>query len=41
MTIDGDLSDPARRIYGTRSGDKGGCANLGVWAKDGIIQLFI
>tara|TARA_B100000315_G_scaffold260186_1_gene319848 strand:- start:2145 stop:3905 length:1761 start_codon:yes stop_codon:yes gene_type:complete len=21
------------RIYGTRSGDKGGCANLGVWAK--------
>ena len=21
-------------IYGTRSGDKGGCANLGVWAKD-------
>ena len=22
------------RIYGTRSGDKGGCANLGVWAKD-------
>ena len=22
------------RIFGTRSGDKGGCANLGVWAKD-------
>ena len=21
-------------IYGTRSGDKGGCANLGVWAKN-------
>ena len=21
------------RVYGTRSGDKGGCANLGVWAK--------
>ena len=21
------------RIFGTRSGDKGGCANLGVWAK--------
>ena len=21
------------RLYGTRSGDKGGCANLGVWAK--------
>ena len=22
------------RVYGTRSGDKGGCANLGVWAKN-------
>ena len=22
------------RIFGTRSGDKGGCANLGTWAKD-------
>tara|TARA_B100001029_G_scaffold170052_1_gene165522 strand:- start:1385 stop:3148 length:1764 start_codon:yes stop_codon:yes gene_type:complete len=22
------------RIFGTRSGDKGGCANLGVWAKN-------
>jgi hypothetical protein len=21
------------RLYGTRSGDKGGCANVGVWAK--------
>ena len=21
------------RLFGTRSGDKGGCANLGVWAK--------
>jgi Neuraminidase (sialidase) len=21
-------------LYGTRSGDKGGCANLGVWAKN-------
>lgn len=35
MTIDGDLSEiQLGRIYGTRSGDKGGCANLGVWAKD-------
>ena len=24
---------PLGRLYGTRSGDKGGCANLGVWAK--------
>ena len=24
---------PFGRLYGTRSGDKGGCANLGVWAK--------
>jgi hypothetical protein len=22
------------KLYGTRSGDKGGCANLGVWAKN-------
>ena len=22
------------RVFGTRSGDKGGCANLGVWAKN-------
>ena len=22
------------RLFGTRSGDKGGCANLGVWAKN-------
>ncbi len=24
---------PFGRLFGTRSGDKGGCANLGVWAK--------
>ncbi len=24
---------PLGRLYGTRSGDKGGCANLGIWAK--------
>ena len=24
---------PFGKLYGTRSGDKGGCANLGVWAK--------
>jgi len=26
---------PFGRLFGTRSGDKGGCANLGVWAKTG------
>ena len=25
---------PFGKLYGTRSGDKGGCANLGVWAKN-------
>jgi len=30
-----DMIDiPFGKIYGTRSGDKGGCANLGVWAKN-------
>ena len=24
---------PLGKIFGTRSGDKGGCANLGIWAK--------
>ena len=28
-------------IYGTRSGDKGGCANLGVWAKDANSFAFL
>ncbi len=33
--INGELDEIALgRIYGTRSGDKGGCANVGVWAKD-------
>jgi len=26
------ISIPFGRLYGTRSGDKGGCANVGVWA---------
>ena len=29
------------RIYGTRSGDKGGCANLGVWAKTDLSLIHI
>jgi hypothetical protein len=28
-------------IYGTRSGDKGGCANLGVWAKSNMAYSFL
>ena len=28
-------------IYGTRSGDKGGCANLGVWAKNANSFAFL
>ena len=28
-----DVSVPFGRLFGTRSGDKGGCANCGVWAK--------
>ena len=33
---------PFGKLYGTRSGDKGGCANLGVWAKtqDAYSYLF-
>ena len=29
------------RIFGTRSGDKGGCANLGVWAKTDMAFSFL
>ena len=29
------------RVYGTRSGDKGGCANLGVWAKNSRAFTFL
>ena len=32
---------PFGRLYGTRSGDKGGCANLGVWAKDDDSYSFL
>ena len=28
-------------LYGTRSGDKGGCANIGVWAKDSKSFAFL
>ena len=32
-SIDSYRRIPFGKLYGTRSGDKGGCANLGVWAK--------
>ena len=28
-------------LFGTRSGDKGGCANLGVWAKNNLSFSFL
>ena len=42
----GDMvSIPFGRLFGTRSGDKGGCANLGVWAKNdeayGFLHSFL
>ena len=42
----GDMvSIPFGRLFGTRSGDKGGCANLGVWAKNdeayGFLRTFL
>ena len=33
ISIDNLKEDYFGKIFGTRSGDKGGCANLGVWAK--------
>ena len=39
------VSIPFGRLFGTRSGDKGGCANLGVWAKNdeayGFLHTFL
>ena len=32
---------PLGRLYGTRSGDKGGCANVGVWAKTDTAYAFL
>jgi hypothetical protein len=32
---------PLGRLYGTRSGDKGGCANVGVWAKTDTAFAFL
>ena len=34
-------SIPFGRLYGTRSGDKGGCANCGVWAKTDVAYAFL
>ncbi len=35
------MSLPFGRLFGTRSGDKGGCANLGVWAKTDAAYGFL
>ncbi len=35
------VSIPFGRLFGTRSGDKGGCANLGVWAKNDEAYSFL
>ncbi len=35
------VSVPLGRLYGTRSGDKGGCANLGIWAKNDAAYAFL
>ena len=32
---------PFGRLYGTRSGDKGGCANCGVWARTDAAYAFL
>ena len=32
---------PFGRIIGARSGDKGGCANLGIWARSDDIYSFV
>jgi len=32
---------PFGRLFGTRSGDKGGCANLGVWARSDAAYAFL
>lgn len=32
---------PFGRLFGTRSGDKGGCANLGIWAKTDTSYSFL
>ena len=32
---------PLGTLYGARSGDKGGCANLGVWAKTDLAYSFL
>lgn len=32
---------PFGRLFGTRSGDKGGCANLGVWARSDAAHAFL
>ena len=35
------IKSPLGTLYGARSGDKGGCANLGVWAKTDLAYSFL
>ena len=46
VTIDkapsgGEVPFPFGRLYGARSGDKGGCANCGVWARTDASYSFL
>ena len=41
ISIDNLKEDYFGKIFGTRSGDKGGCANLGVWAKSQEAYSFL
>lgn len=36
-----EASIPFGRLFGTRSGDKGGCANVGIWAKNEATYAFL
>lgn len=40
-TNENTVAIPFGRLFGTRSGDKGGCANIGVWAKNKAAYDFL
>ena len=39
--VDSTVQLPLGRLFGTRSGDKGGCANIGVWAKTDMAYSYL
>ena len=41
MPVGEPVTLPFGRLFGTRSGDKGGCANCGVWAKSDETYAFL